>query len=314
MSKSQYQHYIPRFILRNFALDDHLKHSKERHNIYYYDVKEGNVRIVDVDTAYGMTDMYADIQKPDDVNYIEFEISRLEQKASGIIKRLMDVSEMKIVISHAELEILQRFLFIMSFRFPGRRAQFKSESLNEFGLREVMAFMQAKGRSDTVEAWLETIKGALREDPRNLFNSPHLMESQTKDYWTRNKFCFFCIWEAEPPDEFVLTENGFGLWEGECGNFFTEHAYHYFYPLSPRRILVHAKVLFKPRFKDGEIAKIYRLIAAKFGLNEKGSLFPIGIHKDPYIEVSAKYKSCLLQGGISKIYHFHAESKSKANG
>ena len=93
MSKCQYQHYIPRFILRNFALDDHLKHSRERHSIYYYNVTEGDLQVVDVDTAYGMTDMYADLQRPDDVNCLEFEISQLEQKASGIIKRLMDVSD-----------------------------------------------------------------------------------------------------------------------------------------------------------------------------------------------------------------------------
>lgn len=187
----------------------------------------------------------------------------------------------------------------MSFRFRGWRAQFKKDSLNEFRLGKVMTFMQEKGRLDTVEAWLENVKGPRREDSQNLLDSPHLMEEHAMDYWARNKFNFLCIWEDEPPDEFILTENGFGLWEGECGNFFTEHAYHYFYPLSPHRILVHAKVLFKPRFKDGPIAAIYRPMATLLGLSEEDSIFPVHIYKDPDIEVSAPYRDS-LQNGIAQ--------------
>lgn len=299
MPTSQYQHYIPRFILRNFALDDHLKHSKERHDIYCFNVNERRLHITDVDTSYGMTNMYADIRNTADINYLETEISHLEQKASSIIQRCTDLSETRIVLSLLELETLQRFLFVMSFRFPARRSQFEGGSLNEVGLREVQEFMRRKGRSETIEAWLENIKGALREDPGKLLQSSDIMQTHGTDYWARNKFSFICIWEAEEPDEFILTENGFGLWEGECGNFFTEHAYHYFYRISPRRILVHAKVYFKPQARDGLIGKEYRAIANKLGLGPKGSIFPAEIHKDPVVNYIGTRLSTQVHNGSS---------------
>src|SRR5436305_14507463 len=58
--KDQYHHFIPRFILRNFALDDHLTHSRERHDIYQYLANEAHFQVSDVDTSYGVTNMYLD--------------------------------------------------------------------------------------------------------------------------------------------------------------------------------------------------------------------------------------------------------------
>src|SRR5438270_12754468 len=55
--KDQYHHFIPRFILRNFALDDHLTHSRERHEIYQYSANETHFHVSDVDISYGFTNM-----------------------------------------------------------------------------------------------------------------------------------------------------------------------------------------------------------------------------------------------------------------
>jgi Protein of unknown function (DUF4238) len=68
---------------------------------------------------------------------------------------------------------------------------------------------------------------------------------EESNYCTVIQDMFICVWEAEEPFEFILTDNAFGIFEGNCGRGLCSLAYHYFYPISPRRVLVHARITFK---------------------------------------------------------------------
>lgn len=159
-NKQQYHH---RFIIRNFAIDNHLKHSKERHNVYYYSLVEQQLQIADVDTSYGVIDMYADIQNFQHLHWVEFKLSELEQTASGLIRRIIDPRHNEIKLTFPELIDLRRFLWTMSFRYPGRRLQYTEGRFSELGKEVQTEFMNATGRQNLDDVWLENMRGFLSE-------------------------------------------------------------------------------------------------------------------------------------------------------
>ena len=252
-AKDQYQHYIPRFILRNFALDDHLKHSRERHDIYVYSLAEGKLCIGDIDTSYGITNMYSDIQNIEDLNFVEKELSKLEHKASDILKQILDLGRKEITLTRTELSALRLFLWVMSFRNPKRRKQYTDERFCKSGMSVQRQYMQERGRASLGDVWLDNMKGFLLDaqlkEPlrQNPFKMQHGLIGwmENSDQKLREVKTFLCIWEAAEPYEFVLTDNGFNIFEGNCGIALPSLAYHYFYPVSPKRIIVACSVTFK---------------------------------------------------------------------
>jgi hypothetical protein len=292
-AKDQYQHYIPRFILRNFAQDDYLIHSRERHEILLYSLADQELRIADVDTSYGVYNMYSDIQNIKDLNFVELELSSLEQEASNIIKRVLDLSVDVVTISYPELVSLRKFLWIMSFRYPGRRRQYTENRFDQRGKRIQEDFMQFRDRSSLDDVWLESIKGILLEDPENpqrislAHNTGTIGPMENIDYKSHDMTTFLCIWEAEEPFEFVLTDNGFNIFEGDCGRAFAGSAYHYFYPLSPRRIIVAANTSFKSN--HDVMGACHREMAnAILGVDPKNSWFEQELHIPPKVKYFGK--------------------------
>ena len=255
--RDQYHHYIPRFILRNFALDEHLVHAKERHDIYQYTLADKVLRIADIDRSYGVVNMYSDIQNLADLNFVEIKMSKLEADAADIIRKsFMDFGKREVTITSPELTVLRKFLWIMSFRNRARRQQYKDERFDASGKKIQQAFMKAKGRSSLNDVWLENVKGLLLDDgsPLNYFKPiDEILTDYSRlagpmeliDYKGHIQTTFLCIWEAPEPYEFILTDNGFNIFEGDAGRAFAGSAYHYFYPISPRRILVAARISFK---------------------------------------------------------------------
>ena len=288
-AKEQYQHYIPRFILRNFALDDHLKHSKERHEINLYSLNDKLLRIADVDKSYGVFNMYADIQNKTNLQFVEVELSHLEQRVSGILTKILDPSKFQITMTRSELTSLKKFFFIMSFRYPTRRRQYTENRFSAGGLKIQQEFMRARDRRSIDDVWLETIKGILLDDEETTLPLPFDLSSNPStsigpmeniDYKLQGMSTFVCIWEAEEPCEFVLTDNSFGVFEGNCGRAFAGSAYHSFYPVSPRRIIVQSSVTFKQN--DPGFATIFRQARRDMlGISPEQSWFPQEIHIPP---------------------------------
>jgi len=279
--KPQYQHYIPRFIIRNYALEDHLTHSRERHEIYYFSLLEKRLYIGDVDTSFGVFDMYADIKNVDKLQWVEEKLGNLEQAVSGIIIRILGL-DTEVTMTFEELVLLRRFLWIMSFRYPSRRSQYTENRFCEAGKKVEEEFMHSKGRTTLDDVWLENMRGFLMETVDDALDvtffdvvtkekgDTNIGYLEYSDYLCHNMSTFLCIWEAEAPYEFVLTDNGFGIYESDAGRAFPSQANHYFYPISPRRILVAAKVWFKPNL-DGYAVHLLEAVQKTFGLNPSKS-------------------------------------------
>ena len=232
--------------------------------------------------------MYSDVQNITDLNFVEVALSKLEQEAANIITRMMDLSHSEVTLSLMELTSLRKFLWIMSFRFPARRRQYTEERFCKRGKKIQQEFMRSRGRSSIDDVWLETIKGILLEDP-NFFAAAGgtIGPMENIDYKSHNMSTFLCIWEAEEPYEFALTDNGFSIFEGDAGCAFAGSAYHFFYPVSPRRIIVASKTSFK---SDHDLLGFrHRVIAAELlGVDPRNSWFPQNLHKPPSVKYYGK--------------------------
>lgn len=308
--KDQYHHFIPRFILRNFALDDHLTHSRERHEIYQYSANDSHVQVSDVDTSYGVTNMYLDVQDLTNLNIVELELSNLEQQASTVINRILDLSLEEITLTFSELSSLRKFLWIMSFRQPSRRRQYTENRFCAKGKKIQLEVMKSLGRSSIDDIWLVHIKQLLLQDDCKFsvkFGTTGTLaplgenSMENIDYNSHCMGTFLSIWDAPESGEFILTENGFNIFEGDCGRGFASSAYHYFYPISPRRIIVACSVSFKT---DDAMGVVHRNIQNRLlGVDPGRSWFPRYVNVPPRPKYWGKAEGIgLYQDGTTLIF------------
>ncbi|CAG8504440.1 25257_t:CDS:1, partial [Racocetra persica] len=108
--KNQYHHYIPRFILRNFAINKYerifvsnvmvskkqkqnfKKKNKEDALLQVYDRKNNQFGISFVSKTYGIVNMYKDFNHEDAMR-VEGKLSTLETQASNVIHNIVNASQ-----------------------------------------------------------------------------------------------------------------------------------------------------------------------------------------------------------------------------
>ncbi|KAG2059274.1 hypothetical protein BDR06DRAFT_720100 [Suillus hirtellus] len=124
---SQYQHVIPRFILRRFQLGIP-KSRKERDEeferthvdsecILYYDVATGSLDARPIGKVYSVLGIYQDVHNTGNINELEHKLAHLESQAASIIKNLHEALPWgDLALKCSSLELLQKFLFLMHFR------------------------------------------------------------------------------------------------------------------------------------------------------------------------------------------------------
>ncbi|TGZ77315.1 hypothetical protein EX30DRAFT_344213 [Ascodesmis nigricans] len=272
--RSQYHHYIPRFILRNYAKEKdqpllpprrrnrrksratsdpttpHLQNDKDR-ILNTVNLSKGAIEQVTVSKAFGMLDMYRDFD-PDnaDQNRIERKLSELENRVAktlAAVKRDFINGEKEATISRTYLYDLRKFLFIMLYRSKMFYERF-NVSMEEYSANdkdELLPYMREKGIKKPKDVWLANIEAFL--DVKIDHGQEWLMTVVEKAYppdamWFYKNvtmfFLSFCT-PDNPEEEFLLTENVYGIFEGANdgpGGKWTD--YHLFAPISPDLIIV----------------------------------------------------------------------------
>ncbi|KAF5309394.1 hypothetical protein D9619_012311 [Psilocybe cf. subviscida] len=131
--RDQYQHYIPRFILRSFQDAQIHARSKKRRQKDYRKAKRTGVdqdmiTVFDSKTQvleqrplakeYGVVNMYRDQRNPGNMNHLEEALSKLENSAAKLIKDMHSaVAEgKKIKMKRKELEVIRKFVYILHYR------------------------------------------------------------------------------------------------------------------------------------------------------------------------------------------------------
>lgn len=126
---------------------------------------------------------------------------------------------------------------------------------------------------------------------------PKLEEWKSLPYY-RNMQMFLVIWEAAPGEEFLMSDNSFGLYEGRC-----EEAgpLHWIYVISPRIVLV----LCHPGLKDTRHLPGYINHMNPFQLSEKHRSMSMLLNA-PHPAASVKYKNKPLSSGNTIVLHGNA--------
>ncbi|KAL9110639.1 MAG: hypothetical protein Q9227_004816 [Pyrenula ochraceoflavens] len=272
-SKSQYHHFIPRFILEQFAhpyrptrqqLRNGSKNAYRRGQSMLYTIdlaEKGEVVEAPVVKSFGLTDMYRDLRQDEGrQHHLEQQLSVLESRAGQIISRIRkryEAGEKDVWMTRKERNDLRRFLFIMKYRSTGFHKRFQHETAHEYSendKKRLLQYMKSKGFTRPIDVWSDNIKALLDlEMDSGLKWAPNLREKMYPDdaMWALTHIQSMCLALCTPSDEdceFLVSGNLFGLHEGptdssidlasgkETGGVYTE--YHFFAVISPKLMIV----------------------------------------------------------------------------
>ncbi|CAF9938921.1 hypothetical protein IMSHALPRED_001139 [Imshaugia aleurites] len=266
-SSSQYHHFVPRFLLRNFAVFKNPgkvvpKTSKKGKNrtpqpqkLTVLDLQRGEFKQGDVSETFGIVDMYRDFEEVDrDQQKLERELSVLENAAADIlarVKRIHDAGKNQVQLSRKEKDTLRRFLFIMMYRNSSfaKRFQTSRKDYDADDRVEMLAYMDERGFQSPRDVWFANIRAFLKveldEDwPNALENlSRRAYPSDARWFFTHIQafFIAFCT-PKKTEEEFLLTQNAYGVYEGPTSaGPWTD--YHRFAPVSPKIMIVLRSLL-----------------------------------------------------------------------
>ncbi|CUS10991.1 unnamed protein product [Tuber aestivum] len=239
------------------ALDPYIK---------LYDLESGVLDFRKVGRAYGIPDMYIDVDH-EKVNHIEVLLSKLESSVASIYHRIKKGHEggtYEFSISRKEVNLLRKFLFVMRYRNYKFWSKYTGTIDNyEYNDRHLLVpFLKERSITDLRQVWLQNLEVILRTeidaDGEWLDTIGREMFSGDADMYVfhmRESYMAFCEPESLE-DEFIITDNGFGIFEGPVvydvfdlkgtgadgsrpqlkDPTYTE--YHKLAPLTPRLILV----------------------------------------------------------------------------
>ncbi|KAI5843704.1 hypothetical protein BZA05DRAFT_410398 [Tricharina praecox] len=262
--------------------------------IKFFNLNTGEIEHNRVGRAYGHQDMYRDVTASD-ANHIEKQLSVLEQIASRAINRIKDSQKMgasSVNLTRTELNTIRKFLFVMKYRNNRFWRKYNCGSMaayDEVDKAEVQKFMRRRGFKNPGEVWLCTIKAILdtQIDPEGKWKTTVLENAFEHDaLWfifnMTESYLNFCTPDNPEQDEFIVTENGFGIHEGPSmhsvsidpgtgskkvqSGTYTE--YHKLAPLSPKLLLVLRSNYLRPGSEEA-----LRVIRARPNVPNTPSLF-----------------------------------------
>src|SRR2546421_2028261 len=284
---SQYHHYIPRFILRNFAHPFNppnvpRKRSAKRGKRIQkdgYHLGEPMLHAIDLtgDTAevietpvshtFGQVDMYRDFENATNQHYIEEQLSRLESRASRIINKIrtaFEAGERDVWITRPDRDMLRKFLFIMKYRSSRQHKRFyhmRAQDYSEDDREKFLKFMREKGYQKPIDVWFDNIKAMLelKMDPKGEWMQElkeRIYPDDAMMYIAHRQMMYLALCTpSNRDDEFLLTQNVYGIHEGPTSYWVNPHTgesamkcyteYHVFSVISPKLVIV-LRSLFLP--------------------------------------------------------------------
>jgi len=234
--------------------------------IKIYDLESGVLDFGKVGRSYGIPDMYKDVDH-ERAYHVEESLSRLESDAARIyhrIKKDHESGKYKFSITRKDRNVLRKFLFVMRYRSHKFWSKYTGTiDTYEYDDRDALIeFLKERSITDLRQVWLLNLEVIVRTEidadkewlhtiGREMFPA----DANMYVFHMSESYMAFCEPQS-PEDEFILTDNGFGIFEGpvvyDTDNLkstgadgsppqlkdpaFTE--FHKLAPLSPRLILV----------------------------------------------------------------------------
>jgi hypothetical protein len=242
---SQYQHYIPQFILRNFS--HAYKPPKQRYfekrgrpcarngkyrgekvlNVVELTSDEPQLLEQPVSRWFGQDDMYKDLadaikSKKD----VEQELSKLESRTAEILqkaKKAHENGDPEIWLTRVERNRLRKFLFIMKYRGPGFYKKYFSGDPQIYDSEDkhlLRAYIANKGMRKPRDVWLHNLRAILEinMDAKGdwKIKLPEVMFPEDAKMFishAQSSYIAFCT-PHEKHDEFILTDQCYNIFEG----------------------------------------------------------------------------------------------------
>lgn len=288
--KSQYHHFIPRFILRNYSHPGQPptgpRTSKKRgkrkngpqstepmlHGINLAG-EEPEITETSVAKTFGMMDMYRDLGASAKQHQVEEQLSVLESRAGEVIsmiRKAFEAGKGDIWITRTQRDTLRKFLFIMKYRssrFHKRYCHDNADDYDASDKEKMLKYMKEKGIKKPIDVWFDNIKGILDLKMDTMAWIEKLQKRIYPDdakWFISNLQGFYMalVTPASKEDEFLLTQNVYSIHEGITNERFnpvtgkTELSsyteFHFLAPIAPRLSIVLRTLLLPVPEEDSE--------------------------------------------------------------
>jgi hypothetical protein len=246
LPKSQYHHFIPRFILRNFVhppnqpiapskrsgkAAKHKKKFSRNYNepmVYAVDLSKSEAEIIEspVSRILGITDMYRDFANASNQHYLEEELSKLESRAGSIvsnIRKQFEEGKTEVWMTRSDRNTLRKFLFIMKYRGSSMHVRFYHQNAEAYSSNDkerLLRYMDERRFKKPVDVWFDNIKGILElkmDAEGNWMDKLRERIYPDDANWCimhmQMMYLALCT-PVNEDDEFLLTENAYSIHEG----------------------------------------------------------------------------------------------------
>jgi len=192
--------------------------------IKFYDLESGVLDFAKIGRSYGIPDMYKDLDH-ERVYRVEELLSKLESSVAIIyhkIKQIHKNGRSKFSITRKERNILRKFLFFMRYRSHKFWSKYTGtiDTYERSDRNRLIKFLEERSITNLRQVWLLNLEVIIRTEidadgewlqiiDREMFGDDagmyvfHMSES----------YIAFCEPQSSE-DEFILTDNGFGIFEG----------------------------------------------------------------------------------------------------
>ncbi|KAL1797341.1 hypothetical protein ACET3X_003947 [Alternaria dauci] len=237
--KSQYEHYIPRFLLRRFsypstAVPNHGKRRNRKQRVEdvvaAVDLGHDIPKFVELPVAriFGQFDMYKDDSKFSSKaqNRIEAKLCLIEGQASRIIAKVADAHKAAkdgVTLSRHDKDLLRKYIFVMKYRSPIFFKRFNHQRADDYDSSDralFLEYMQERGFRRPLDVWFDNLEKIIDKpmDPAGKWTEDLSGEIYPADAeWVkiniRSMYLSF-VTSSDANQEFLLTNNAFGIHEG----------------------------------------------------------------------------------------------------
>ena len=194
--------------------------------------------------AFGVTNLYRDSSHVENVDHLEKALSVLEGNAAKAIKKIIKAAEMNnpaFMTTRRELETIRKFIYVQHYRRVGLLSSYFDENDPDMAcMREFMIrYRRDHNLPDAKAYWLHGLKYILDTPHHKIVREYELIQEKyggmykfemmkmtrvdpDLDSWYPVDYGgiasrFMAIWKAKPGEEFIITSNPFGLFEGTVG-------------------------------------------------------------------------------------------------
>ncbi|PUU80013.1 hypothetical protein B9Z19DRAFT_1080376 [Tuber borchii] len=192
--------------------------------IKFYDLESGVLDYAKVGRSYGIPDMYKDVDH-ERAYHVEELLSKLESDAARIYHRIKNDHESgkcNFSVTRKDLNLLRKFLFVMMYRRHGFWSKYTGTiDTYEHNDRDMLIeFLKERSITDLRQVWLIGLEVIVRTEidadgewlqtiGREIFEG----DANMYVFHMRESYMAFCEPQSSG-DEFIITDNGFGIFEG----------------------------------------------------------------------------------------------------